>query len=584
MKRKHVVTTVAGAVTIALVASASLVGCSSSGDDKASAGSTKPVTVRGWAYSDAPLKDASITIRTANGDTVVATKKDATTANGTFGTPAKLPADYRVTVAGGTMGDAVFTGRLVADVDGYGPRSGLIQVNPVTTLLAAYRDAHPGQAPAAAQAKVRRFLQLPDGFDVNGSLQGDNPLFSGAEFDRQAQAAGGIQPFVERLVAEMDAKPARTHAFAGAPQNDIEKDAVSFAAKKLLALGLKSALGIGTPDEAIQNALSQLSAQVADLKDAVAALDAKVDQSILDNAIRPAVAIAGQVGDAYTKLAYGAQHPSQASYDDGMLVLNNLVANSALTNLNTYVVGSSNLTGIYKALSDKLHDTTALWTPATSQKLATVFDDFEGTQGQLVMLLAERSHARESDDEFNDLTLPQYTKQVTAQDALRPRIAPSVIQLKKTPTQAGPPADLMWPSYNQFQFHTAQPAVNGTINDLNGNPGYPMLGFKDWRVPTKDEFTGLVAGRTIASLATTWNRPGEVFTTDQCRTGAGTCNLWTTQVDRNETIECQQAGPKPWTRALLFSVEKGQLVNLCTNAQGYVWPVRTLAAGEKYWM
>ena len=143
----------------------------------------------------------------------------------------------------------------------------------------------------------------------------------------------------------------------------------------------------------------------------------------------------------------------------------------------------------------------------------------------------------------------------------------------------------MWPSFNQFQFHNRRGrAVNATINDLNGNPGYRMLGFKDWRVPTTAEFTGLMAGRTIASLAATWNRPGEVWSTDQCRTGKGTCNLWTTQVDRNETIECQQAGPKPWTRALLFSVETGKLVNLCTNAQGYAWPVRTLAAGEKYWM
>ena len=65
---------------------------------------------RGWAYSEAPLKDASITITTADGKTVVKGKQDATTASGTFGTPAKLPADYRVTVSGGTVGDAVFTG------------------------------------------------------------------------------------------------------------------------------------------------------------------------------------------------------------------------------------------------------------------------------------------------------------------------------------------------------------------------------------------------------------------------------------------------------------------------------------------
>jgi hypothetical protein len=317
----------------------------------------------------------------------------------------------------------------------------------------------------------------------------------------------------------------------------------------------------------------------------VAALDAKVDQAILDNAIRPALDIAAQVGDAYSKLKYGAQHPSPATYDDGMLILNSLVSGSALTKLNTYALGTTNLTGIYKALSDKLHDTTALWSPATSRQLGAVFDDLEATQGQLLMLLAERSREKDADG-FNDLTVPQYGKQIDAQEAVRPKVAPSVIQLKKSPTNtAGPPADLMWPSFNQFAFHNAQPSVNATISGLNGQPGYPMLGFRDWRVPTKDEFTGLLAsGRTIASLATTWNRPGEVWSTSQCTSGAGTCNLWTTQVDRNETIECQQAGPKPWTRALLFSVETGKLVNLCTNAQGYTWPVRTLATGEKYWM
>ena len=122
---------------------------------------------------------------------------------------------------------------------------------------------------------------------MNGDLQGTRRV-QAAEFDRQAQAAGGIQPFVKQLVAEMDARPARTHAFAGAPANDIESDAVKLAAKKLLELGLEAGAGIGSPDEAVQQALDKLSSQVSNLQDAVAALDAKVDQAILDNAIRPA--------------------------------------------------------------------------------------------------------------------------------------------------------------------------------------------------------------------------------------------------------------------------------------------------------
>ena len=100
------------------------------------------VTVRGWAYADAPLQNATLSIHTSDGDEVVRSRANATNANGTFAVPTELPPDYRVTVAGGTIGEQVFTGRLVADVAGYGPSSGLIEVNPVTTLLAAYQDRH----------------------------------------------------------------------------------------------------------------------------------------------------------------------------------------------------------------------------------------------------------------------------------------------------------------------------------------------------------------------------------------------------------------------------------------------------------
>src|SRR5262249_16372423 len=162
-------------------------------------------------------------------------------------------ADYRVTVAGGTLGDEVFTGKLVADVTDGGPTVGIMDVNAITTLVAAYRDQHPKVSPAHAKTAVRRVLEPPHGFDVTGQGRGENPWFSAGWFDQQAQSAGGIQPFVRTLVRQMDDRTA-THPFPGAPQNDITQDAMKMAAKAAVKYGLKqllSQVGLEPPDVVI---------------------------------------------------------------------------------------------------------------------------------------------------------------------------------------------------------------------------------------------------------------------------------------------------------------------------------------------
>ena len=55
---------------------------------------------------------------------------------------------------------------LMADVTGFDPATQIVYVNPVTTLIAHYRDAKPNLTLSQAEAEVRAYLAFPDHLSV----------------------------------------------------------------------------------------------------------------------------------------------------------------------------------------------------------------------------------------------------------------------------------------------------------------------------------------------------------------------------------------------------------------------------------
>ncbi|MDQ2679020.1 MAG: hypothetical protein M3Y51_09780 [Actinomycetota bacterium] len=587
--RRHTRTWTVAGLAVALLAAGSLAGCSSSdGDSEGPDGeATIAADVHGWAYAGAPLEDATVSISTMDGEPILESGQQTTTENGTFSETADVPEAYRVTVDGGTVGDAVFTGALVADVSDLGAHAGPIQVNPVTTLLAAYRDANPKATRDQAQAAVAAFLQLPTGIDVSADLRGLDQMFSPAEFATQAQAAGGMQPFVDQLIEEMAASPMTPHPFVAPSENGFFTDQMKKAAMALAKLGMQKALeqmGLETPDHAITDSLNQIAAQVTALQASVNEVKQLVSQDIYNNAITPALAIQNKVINAYGNLRFAADHDDASKHKLAMQQIDSLAEDAALTRLNGILMGELGRTGAYRALSDSLKAKGPFWNPADSQQLIALVDYFNAVQAQLIMLLAEKAYADGTEANFelpgNDLA--QYMDQMAAQAAVTPSAAaPAPIDMR-TNLMWAVPRDVPDTGYSWYQQHGVSllngcVVVNGYPLDICGanNPiGKPLLGFDNWTAPDIATVSAMVAGQAQPSA---WLARPENWGPNALKRTApnpAITTIWSTS----------RAATPDLDHYLVLNLANGKQVTVLYDA-GATWiPIRQVSALERYWM
>jgi hypothetical protein len=172
----------------------------------------------GWAIAGHPLVGATVEAVDANGK-VIATSPSKSLGTGTWYLPLSgPPKSFTVVVSGGLDHGRPFRGQLKNLVRAYDftePRA--IHVNPATTLEAAYLAKHPDKTDAQAAESVTSFLRIPAPLDLESDLRATDRYFSGAEFVKEAAAAGGVAPFVDKLGRELEA--GKTHAFPRAPAN-----------------------------------------------------------------------------------------------------------------------------------------------------------------------------------------------------------------------------------------------------------------------------------------------------------------------------------------------------------------------------
>lgn len=186
----------------------------------------------GKAALSVPLVGASVEIRDEAGN-LLSTSPQPTGSAGvfSFGRRLSLPSRFRVIVRGGTFQGDSFGETLSLDVDGFDSHR-LLYVNAVTTLIALYRDRHPGTTVEGAALTVKRFLGIPDRIDPGVGI--DNPYqryFSHEKMISSSKSGtpgtsgslsgsastlalqGGITAYLSSLVDEMDSGVA-THTFA----------------------------------------------------------------------------------------------------------------------------------------------------------------------------------------------------------------------------------------------------------------------------------------------------------------------------------------------------------------------------------
>lgn len=168
--------------------------------------------IGGMVSLQGPVVGAKVRLLDASGVELPLTL-EPTTGSGWFGalTPDPLTT-FTVVVSGGESNGVSVTDELRADVAGYGFGEGLIVVNPVTTLIAAYRQAHPELNLAQATHRVRTFL----GFEATDTIDSHIGSLDMGRFLAAANEAGGLKAFIADLVRQMDAEPSAVRSFAPA--------------------------------------------------------------------------------------------------------------------------------------------------------------------------------------------------------------------------------------------------------------------------------------------------------------------------------------------------------------------------------
>lgn len=121
------------------------------------------------------------------------------------------PGHLLVTVRGGSTGGRRLRGAWSAEVRGRGM---LVHVNPVTTLVARYRLAHPRTSLSAAARRVKRYLGLPASYDVATGPLADG-LFDGRRLLADIRRSGD-RVLGSQLVAIAHHPRARTRRYRGA--------------------------------------------------------------------------------------------------------------------------------------------------------------------------------------------------------------------------------------------------------------------------------------------------------------------------------------------------------------------------------
>jgi len=453
--------------------------------------------------------------------------------------------------------------------------------------VAAYRDQHSEMTPAQAQDAVRNYLGLPNTMDLTADLRDSDSLFSGEDFRAKAVAAGGVQEYVDQLVAEIDADPDATQSFAGAPQNDLSSDAMNAAAKALVKLGLKQALtevGMKPEDQVIKEALGNISTQLATLQGSIDNLQKTVDKVLYNQAMAPAIQMAIDVNLAWANLSSGYQS-SATRLKTGLQQVNNLAVNGTMEKLHAQLFGINNLESAYAQYSKHLHDQAQIWLPATSTDLQNFFDYYESVQNRLILLLAGYTfspdgteEAPQSDkDEFVSPTgwLGTYNKNIKAQETLRPKVAPAPIDTKTNlmyPLSNNDRPDAQWnQQISEMDAISGCVVVNGIRIACGVEIAKPLLGFGDWRLPEKGEIDTLMAAMgppsKLLGIRKAWGN--DAFRRPK---NGDVTKIWTGTHDPDQRN----------ARHYVIDLASGNAALQADNTTATAWPVRTVR--EKYWL
>lgn len=430
---------------LAIVVSALMGGCGGGG------GTHTEGTVQGWAAANGPVGAAQVLLYDPSGNVIQQKDVHATSDFGSFMASVNdLPRDFRIVAEGGTVADEPFSGRLVADYRNFDANNGIVHINPVTTLVSAYLDKHPGLTLEDATAKVKKFLAMPDSFDIGEGANSSGEYFDHRTFMADALLNGGFQPSIKKLVDEIDSGPAEaTHPFPSAASGGgmqggggvgmwvaekLATGAVSYIGGEAMGWGL-SQIGLGLDNQTAQltQAIAQMQQQLSALSSQLDVLNSKMDQlsnqlvateydvrmgqvSQLIGAIK---SIRGKMTIFVTSPPANKQLLETKRKEIVDLIKANLLGKETL--LHDQLYGLPGQTPLLKLWSQKVKTSHRFLSSSDYATVKSMFDYFDALQAWQMEILVEYYHYTGEGAEYHagiDSTISAYQANIQKQHSL----------------------------------------------------------------------------------------------------------------------------------------------------------------------
>lgn len=240
-------------------------GSSEQGFSKGGVVSNSPPAVLGRVTTGGPADGAEVTFFALDGGLLDRTVTDP---DGFFDTDANLPTNFRVKVS---LPDGT---PLATEIEGFHSQSKHIVVNIPTSLVAGYHARHPEVSLEQSVRLVKRFLGINEALHLEALDDSLRAHFIYEVFLEEAAKNGGVRPFLESLLSELESQGLHSFIVGASPSEGdgfLTSCAKSMAKNALKDEGIgwaSKALGINSP----LTSNSDLAKKLAAISDQITAL------------------------------------------------------------------------------------------------------------------------------------------------------------------------------------------------------------------------------------------------------------------------------------------------------------------------
>jgi len=495
-------------------------------------------TIRGMVVLEEPVANADVDIIPSPFGNPNLMAPIATVQTGDMGAflylDSYVPQNFRIQVENGRYGDRQLEGRLIADVRNFNPETDVVHVNLVTTLLGTYLERHSRISFEEAKIIIRNFLDIPEYVNISNRIE--TQYFSDVVFMDEADYNGGLDYFMETLVAEIESDPSAVHRFLSFSTftetiSDFVSNIGGQITDKALSMVTDQAfgwilgnLGLGGPDLAdVLKELDEISSKIdglsTQLDEIYYKLSAQINQSEYNTLKGQLDSLVNAIRSTYGRLEFLANYDGEdeawmAGEKESILgVIDRDILPQALAIHNKLYAGGGE-EGLIKIWSRVVKNKHRFLNWKDSKNMQDQFDYFDVVQLCQLDLIIEYYHATNAPDAVIQKAIDQYNANREKQLALVPWPIPdkAIIEthtgLMIYPWNIWRDHDIVKPTsssrpqpYSNSMSHSYYDVFFWRNRDYSYNVN-KVLGFSNWRMPTLAEGREMIAGWNGAGVGT----------------------------------------------------------------------------------